>query len=804
MLQNKRISLDGEWTLHYAENRRVKRELDDEPLSIAKVESYGWQKVAAKVPGNFELDFERAGIIDDPFFACNSIEYQKFENLHLFYSRKFELDEVDENTFIKFEGVDTIADVFVNGQLLGKCDNMLIPFEFSGKKLLVVGENEIVVHITPAVIAARAYPVPMGCKHQTPSFESLFIRKAPHMYGWDIMARAVSGGIWRPCYIEQKLPDRIDDLYVYTHSLKPDYSWAELGFYWNLTVEDDFLTDYKLKIHGECGDSQFNWETARLWHTGHWCVVGFSPKVWWPRNYGEPNLYEITATLLYKGEPVYEYKTHTGVRTIQLDRTSTTDANGDGQFQFIINHKKVFWQGTNWVPVDAYHSRDRERLPEILPMLTDINCNCVRCWGGNVYEDDIFYDFCDRNGIMVWQDFAHGCGVNPQDDEYCKRFEIEVEAIVKRLRNHSSIVLWAGDNEVDSCYSWASTYIKRDPNKNRLTREVIPKVLNAHDYTRPYLPSSPYIDSEAFKQRQTPGSTRTSISEDHLWGPRDYFKGYFYKNSVCHFASETGYHGCTSPESMKRYMRPEQLWHWRKYPDDPNKTRTAKDDWTCHAACAALDGVDGNIYRIKLMSDQVKTLFTNFREDEAGQGLERFAKASQISQAEAKKYFIERFRVTKWRRTGIIWWNLIDGWPQFSDAVVDYYGVKKLAYHYIKRSQQQLCMIFDEPRDGILPLHIASDLQKDVVVKYRVTDFVSGNVVVEAESLAKANESICVYNKPLLENDRRFYFIEWEYELGGKVVTGKNHFVTDIIDLDLDVYLDWMRKAGFDSEFEGF
>lgn len=795
MNQNKRIALNGDWTLTYIENKPFKSS-GFNPTTSAELKATGWQHIDARVPGNFELDFERAGICGDPFYACNTIELQKYENLHLFYTRSFELDfEPDENTFLCFEGIDTIADIFVNGIKLGSTDNMLIPFEFEGS-LLRKGANEILVHITPAHIASRAYVVPISSNG---NFDSLFIRKAPHMYGWDIMPRALSGGIWRPCYIEQRAVDRIDDLFVYTHNLNKEHNWGEFGFFWNMTVSEDDLHDYAISIKGVCGDSSFEAKNDLLYHTAGRMVVGIkNPKLWWPKNYGDPNLYDITMTLFYKGEAVYEYKTAVGMRTIALDRTSTTDASGNGEFCFKINGRKIFWQGTNWVPVDAYHSRDAERLPDILPMLTDINCNCLRCWGGNVYEDDIFYDFCDRNGIMVWQDFSHACGINPQLDDYCARFGIEVEKIVKRLRNHTSIILWAGDNEVDTCYRWTGGYVQRDPNKNRLTREVIPNMLNAHDFTRPYIPSSPYIDEAAFEYIKNGGEQ--NMSEQHLWGPRDYFKGSFYKGSICHFASETGYHGCPSPVSLKRYIRPEQLWHWRKNPEDD---RIPKDDWCCHAACAALDGKDQHSYRIRLMSNQVKTLFPEFKEHEVEYGLDKFAYASQISQAEAKKYFIERFRVTKWRRTGIIWWNLIDGWPQISDAVVDYYGVKKLAYHYIKRSQQQLCLIFDEPENGVLPLCIASDLQSDVKVSYKVTDISTGDIIVESTALAKANESVLVYNKPMEDGEKHFYYIEWSYELDGKLVSGRNHYVTNIIDLDFDEYMGWIKKVGFD-EFEGF
>lgn len=174
----------------------------------------------------------------------------------------------------------------------------------------------------------------------------------------------------------------------------------------------------------------------------------------------------------------------------------------------------------------------------ILPMLADIGCNTVRCWGGNVYENEKFYDFCDRNGIMVWQDFAMACAVYPQDDEFAKAIGEEAETIIKALRHHPSIVLWAGDNECDAAHAWNSH--PTDPNENILTRKILPEKVRAHSTFTPYLPSSPYIDEEAYKSGKP-------TSEDHLWGPRDYFKGDYYKNTVCHFASETGYHGCPSP-----------------------------------------------------------------------------------------------------------------------------------------------------------------------------------------------------------------------------------------------------------------
>ncbi|MBQ4349875.1 MAG: glycoside hydrolase family 2, partial [Clostridia bacterium] len=401
-----------------------------------------------------------------------------------------------------------------------------------------------------------------------------------------------------------------------------------------------------------------------------------------------------------------------------------------------------------------------ERLPAILPMLDDLGCNIVRCWGGNVYENDLFYDYCDAHGIMVWQDFAMACGVYPQDREFLDAMREEVIAVVKRLRNHPSIILWAGDNECDCAYAWGGE--DRDPNDNRITREIIPDVLRITDYSRPYLPSSPYIDEEAYR-------TRGEISENHLWGPRDYFKGDYYRNTVCHFASETGYHGCPSPASLAKYIDPDHLWPC-----------LGDREWLVHAA--TMDGREDSPYgyRIRLMWNQVETLFG--KDGPATADLASFSLASQISQAEAKKYFIERFRLSKWRRTGIIWWNLIDGWPQISDAIVDYYLDRKLAYSYIRRSQKPFCLMFDEPEDGRLTLYAVNDTRTAKTFNYSVTND-RDHVILAGSSRVGPDESAPVASIPATA-EKRYYLIRWD---DGEE-RGINHYFANIRDIDLAYY----------------
>jgi beta-mannosidase len=411
-------------------------------------------------------------------------------------------------------------------------------------------------------------------------------------------------------------------------------------------------------------------------------------------------------------------------------------------------------------------------------MMYDCGCNIVRCWGGNAYENDAFYDFCDEKGILVWQDFAMGCAVYLQDDFFCEKIQEEAAFIIKKLRQHPSLTLWAGDNEVDSFYG--ALGIRRDPNRNRLTREVLLRAVEDHDPARPYLPSSPFVDEKAF-------ATGAPTSEEHLWGPRDYFKGDYYKNAKCHFASETGYHGCPAPTSLKKFITPEHY-------DNIGDSKECHDvEWLLHGA--AYEPVFGakDTYRNPLMVSQVERLFGSKPEN-----MSTFALMSQISQAEAMKYFVERFRIKKWYTTGIIWWNIIDGWPQVSDAVVDWYGAKKLAYHYIKTSQTPFCIMCDEPDDnGDITVVAANDTRTDLRVTYTVTDLSTSKAVVQDTVTVVSDSTLRLAS---FKESAAFYRIDWSGD-----VVGTNHFVGKLGDMiTLDSYMTLMQNMGYNKKLEGF
>ena len=723
----------------------------------------------ATVPGNVEIDLMKAGKLPDIYYSTNTLEAQKLENMHYWYFAEFELD--DTESYLNFEGIDTIADIYINGNLAESCENMFSSYRVYSN--FNPGKNQVVVHIKPVCIEARRYNIPVssnGLKYNDPA---MYVRKAAHMFGWDIMPRIVSAGIWKPVTIEKIKEDEITEVYLTTMSIDKENSNANMRFCMHAELSGDFARDYTVKVHGVCGDSEFTFEEM-LWHNNinHSFSIE-NVKLWWPRNYGEANLYAVTVELYYKGEIKDTYKLNIGVRTVELLNAEMIDENDNGEFCFVINGQRIFALGTNWVPLDALHSNDVNRIEDAMAMIDDIGCNMIRCWGGNVYENDKFYEICDRMGIMVWQDFGMGCAVYPQDRNFAAKLEQEAVEQIKRLRNYPSIVLWAGDNECDCAYLWSGA--KRDPNENFLTREILRKAVLAHDYTRPYLPSSPYMSEKSIKEN-------LPLPEEHLWGPRDYFKGNYYRNSVCHFASETGYHGFPSVKSLKKFLaNPEKIF---------NDNGVATDEYLVHAA--AMETVDGApyTYRIRLAYTQVETLF-----GKAAENLDDFVKQSQISQAEAKKYFIEKFRIGKGHRTGILWWNLLDGWPQVSDAVVDYYYSKKLAYHYIKRSQQPVCLMFDEPFDSKIVLVGVNEFLKDTRVEYEVTDVLADKVVLSGNVYLKADAATRIDALEIEPGEKKFYLITWTKD----GVEYKNHYFTNIIDIDYKEYLEAQTRCGMDE-----
>lgn len=710
--------LDGKWELFYRD-------------TCGTEEGH----IIGSVPGNTELDLSEAGILpEDLYFSTNMNECARCETYEWRYERSFELteEELEKSLYLHFEGVDCAAEYFLNGVRIGESRNMLIPHGFcidgAKKKDNVLSvriqsfyESENSEEYTEFALAVEPYEM------QTP----MSVRKAPHMFGWDIMPRAVGGGIWRSVWIEEKSDIRFEQFMYYCEKLP--YSRYAVTFLYETRIPPLYGEKPELRITLTYGDEEFVFTKKLLSRAGKLRTVLDSPHLWWPKGWGEAALYDVRAEITVSGETCAVWEGKLGIRTAELKNSEKVEEGGT--FAFIINGEEIFVKGTNWVPLDAFHSRDAERYEKALSLLDGIGCNMVRMWGGNVYEDDLFYDFCDEHGIMVWQDFAMACGAYPQTQDFADAIEKEAVSVIKRLRNHACLVLWAGDNECDE----GAVCINTDPAFNRVTRDILKKCVLLHDHTRAYLPSSPYYAEK---------TDASLLSEQHIWGPRDYYKSRFYAENKAYFISEAGYHGMPSANSLEKFLEKPMI-----VPGE------ITDELILHSTdCCGRDS------RVRLVYDQVMQMF-----GELPKTTEELVFASQFSQASAMKFFIERMRMGRPEKTGIIWWNLMDGWPQISDAVVDYYGEKKLAYDYIRISQTPFCIMMEDPENWHCRVVCANDTLKSVSGTVTVTDGGTGDILFEKDFKAKENSSQAIGEIRVLHSEQKLFFIDWETE-------GKKYF----------------------------
>ncbi len=762
------MKLNGKWNLYYYPC------YEKEIKTVSELKKSELTPISAEVPGNVELDLVKAGILpSDLFKGMNILQAEKYETYEWWYEKEFEVKEKpeeDENMILLFGAVDCYADYFLNGEKIGYSENMFLANKFDISDKLKYGKKNILhVHIYSAVIKAsecKIEPDNIAYTWHTTS-ESVLTRKAPHSYGWDIMPRAVSAGIWRDVELKKEKKYKFRYMYFTTNSCSEEE--AQIFFLYDTVLPKRFI-GRKLNciITVSSGDSKVI-HKCRVTNASKVVFSIPKPKLWWPKHYGKANIYDAKVELKDdEGNTVICENTKFGVRTLTLKRSDTVEKGGC--FEFIVNGKRIMAVGTNWVPMDVYHSRDKGRYGKALDMAEDLGCNIIRCWGGNVYEDHEFFDFCDVHGIMVWQDFSMACHYYPQNEIFFKLIEHEAISVIEKLRNHPSIVLWSGDNEIDSMLAMSFNV---DPKVNRITREILPRVVERFDPYRPYIASSPYISEKAFNSGENKQGSKF-YPEDHLWGPRDYFKSEFYKGSAAYFVSETGYHGCPSKKSIEKFIDEDKLWPYQN-----------NEQWNLHSS-----DQENNSGRTMIMHNQVKQLFGDVPTD-----MEDYIIASQISQAEAKKFFIERIRSKMARNGGIIWWNLVDGWPQMSDAVVDYYYDKKLAYNYIKRSQAGFMIMVDEIENWGQEVICCNSTLREIKGDYRIYDIDTKEILSEGNFNAGPNCNTRLVKIPVMYSNKRMLIIEW-------TVIGKTSFNTYLCGtpgFDFQKYKFWLERI---SELE--
>lgn len=768
------ISLNGKWDLKFFPQPR------EAVRTPAELQAFEGIAIVAEVPGNVELDMLAAGLIEDPMIGNNVYALRPYEGYQWCYYKKFASPDLkdDEHAVLFFGGIDCLADIWLNGKLVGSVDNMFIEHEYDVTKLLKKsGDNELYVIIRSAVLEAQKYFLGSFSIGNFANEESVYIRRAPHTYGWDIMPRLVSSGLWRDVELRVVNNTNIVDAHWMTTSVDVENKKAKLFLDLQTEIPFEQLNSSTAVVTLERKRKEvYKADFEILKHAFRVIIDLDEVDFWWPRGYGEPALYDARVRLVSEtGRILSEQTSRIGIRTTKLDIKDINLPDDPGRFRFLINGEPVFIKGTNWVPLDALHSRDASLVEDAVGLMVEMNCNMVRCWGGNIYEDTRFFELCDENGIMVWQDFAMGCTFYPQRRDFADAIEKEAVSVVRKLRNHPSLVLWSGNNEDDLALRWTMLPFDIDPNRDVITRTILPRVIYEMDPTRTFLPSSPYYSPAVYAA----GSHDDLLPENHLWGPRGYYKDPYYTEAKTRFVSEIGYHGCPNRESLEKMFSPGHVNPWLN-----GEIGLWNDEWMTKAV-RIYDGYPEQGGRNDLMTNQVKIVFGEVPAD-----LDDFILASQSVQAEAMKFFVEMWRGDKPDRSGIIWWNIRDGWPVLSDAVTDYYNSKKMAFHFLKTVHEDVCVFINDAPDGSLALVAVNDMRLPSRGTVVVKDVISGKVVYKGSFDIEANGRELISGLPKMDGQG---ILSINYDADGKKLA--NHYLYGKPPFRLDDYINWLERT---------
>lgn len=413
---------------------------------------------AASVPGCVHTDLLAHNIIEDPYYRLNEHDMQWIDKKDWVYQTTFSIDESilnKDKVVLNFKGLDTYADVYLNETLILKADNMFRGWEVNCKEQLLMGENKLRIYFHspikigldiydnyPYIVQSSANDLAKIGKVPGEKWVSPHVRKAPYQFGWDWGPRLVTSGIWEPVLLQAWNKAHLMDIHTRQQILTDDE--AQLTSTFEIEANEAGPARLSIMIDGKKMTSQqVNLQTGR--HTYDVDFTIEQPKRWWSNGLGEAYLYNLTGELnTSAGTETFAHSL--GLRTIELVREEDTTGRS---FYFKLNGHPVFMKGANYIPNDVFLDRvTPEKYEHIIKSAADCNFNMLRVWGGGIYEKEIFYNLCDKYGILIWQDFMFACNMYPGHPEFLESVKHEAEYNVRRLRNHPSIALWCGNNEI--------------------------------------------------------------------------------------------------------------------------------------------------------------------------------------------------------------------------------------------------------------------------------------------------------------------------------------------------------------------
>ena len=619
------------------------------------MESKEWHK--GIVPGTVLTDMMDGGLIEDPYWRTNEYETRELSRRDYQYEREFEVPESffrEEEQCLVFEGLDTIADIYLNDELLLAVNDMHRTWRIDVKgKLKAVNRLAVAFH-SPTAFIEKAdregdiFYASTGCMKGNGA-----LRKAHYMFGWDWGPQLPDAGIFRSVYLSGFSIARLDDVRIRQEhgaggvKLSVESSVRKLGesdtagsgmLVCKVTAPDGTV----LTVEKEVGIN----ETIE--------ALIEAPQLWWPNGYGAQPLYTVRVELRMSDSVLDVWERTIGLRTV----TVCTDADEWGnQFAFVVNGQKIFAMGANYIPEDNLLGHlSEERSERLIRDCARANFNCIRIWGGGYYPEDYVYDACDRYGILVWQDLMFACNVYDLNDEFEANILAETADNVKRIRHHACLGLWCGNNEMEWGWrDWGRLEGHRPKYKADYTKifeMLLPRLVKQVDDQTYYWLSSPssggsFDDPNDFNR-----------GDNHYWEVWHSNKPFTeYRDFYFRFCSEFGFQSFPGKKTLDSFSLPEDQNIFSEVMESHQKNGLA------------------NTKIFSYISGYYK-----YPKD-----MECIAYISQILQLKAIQYGVEHWRRNWGRCMGSIYWQLNDCWPVASWASIDYYGRWKALHYGAKR-----------------------------------------------------------------------------------------------------------------------
>ncbi|MBD3195295.1 MAG: hypothetical protein GF317_09585 [Candidatus Lokiarchaeota archaeon] len=651
-------------------------------------------------------------LIEDPFYGLNEDKMNWVYDSEWIYETEFDLDKefIDNSKiYIEFYGLDTIADIYINNKHIDSVKNMFRTHRYEVKAILKENSNRIEVHFhSPTEYALNMieeYGVKLNTGEPGRAIPGIpYLRKAQYSFGWDWGPILPDIGIWKEVYLRAQDHPMISSVYINqefdSKSNKENINQVNL----EIKVEIEKLNDYtqvkELYLLLNIEDPKKKLIRRKIKVESQYACSNIAiknPKLWWTHDLGTPSLYNLELKLK-DNKILDEYKLEFGIRKLEL----ITDADTFGEsFYFKLNNIPIFIKGANWIPIDSFITRGKKLglYRKNLQHAKNANMNMLRVWGGGIYEDNHFYEICNNLGILVWQDFPFACAIYPKHEDFMKEVKPEFVDNIKRLRNHPSLALWCGNNEIEYLWNWlkSSSKISDDQIENQykegyiaIFEEIIPKLIEKLDPNTPYWPSSPSNGFCGMNLGKI-NSNSPDVGDSHYWSVwhgGKAFKAYRRFNS--RFMSEFGFESFPSIKTIKTFC-PEDQYDINSQIMENHQKNDAGND---------------------LIMKYIKKRYSIPIE------FEKLLVLSQITQAEAIEYGVKHWRSNKsdYRSMGALYWQLNDCWPVASWSSVDYYGRWKALHYLAKRFYQPIIVDLHLKRNN-LNFSIVNDSLEDLKLR---------------------------------------------------------------------------------------